>query len=800
MKHIMIRMTGSLGFKLGANILLLVSLTGLAIIVGLNAFSRVGAEMRELAETDVPLLDQHSEIVAASTELRSETFGIVLARNTSDLETAAKRTQETLNGLNGQIAGLTGPARAPLEEALIEVAAQVPDLVTLRTQEFALAGELDTYLADLGALTMRAQANLTGESGLSYAGAIAAVEQRAARRPTPFAPPQLAAPSGDTATRHIDRMQQTTILSEALSDIYIHGVEAVRAVDEAALAEAEVNLGDALAKIARITFDGDAALREALAALPRFVDAETGLVARRRAQLDLRAEAAMQAAWVVSGVTEIAQSAHDLADETLLLVHEEADLLNADMQRDEAVMRTLAWAAAVLALGSAAAIWLVVMRPLGRIVDVTGQLADGHMGATDALRSYGGELGELVSALRIFDKNIADKRLLEEEEARAREERDAAARREAEATRQREQREREQEAALAERERARAAEEAQREQARRAAADEERRERAAAQNAVVSALAQALRRLADGDLSVQIENRFEDSYEQLRVDFNAAARTLGTALGEIRTIAGTIFDSSSSVSRAAEDLSRRTEHTAATLEESAAALQELTAAVRSATSGAEEADRIVIDARKSAEASDAVVRDAIQAMGGISESSNSISRIVDVIDDIAFQTNLLALNAGVEAARAGEAGRGFAVVASEVRALSQRSSEAAGEIGALISESALQVGKGVDLVNQVGTALSGIVTSIVKISSNVSEIAASSRDQASGIGEINVAVSQLDQVTQQNASMVEETTAASVDLTREVESLTAILAQFTLAETPLEAQSDIDLTPAEDAA
>ena len=239
MKHIMIRMTGSLGFKLGANILLLVSLTGLAIIVGLNAFSRVGAEMRELAETDVPLLDQHSEIVAASTELRSETFGIVLARNSSDLETAAKRTQETLNGLDGLIAGLTGPARAPLEEALIEVAAQVPDLVTLRTQEFALASELDTYLADLGALTMRAQANLTGESGLSYAGAIAAVEQRAARRPTPFAPPQLAAPSGDTATRHIDRMQQTTILSEALSDIYIHGVEAVRAVDEAALAEAE---------------------------------------------------------------------------------------------------------------------------------------------------------------------------------------------------------------------------------------------------------------------------------------------------------------------------------------------------------------------------------------------------------------------------------------------------------------------------------------------------------------------------------------------------------------------------------
>jgi methyl-accepting chemotaxis protein len=232
------------------------------------------------------------------------------------------------------------------------------------------------------------------------------------------------------------------------------------------------------------------------------------------------------------------------------------------------------------------------------------------------------------------------------------------------------------------------------------------------------------------------------------------------------------------ISNAAEDLSRRTEKQAATLEQTAAALDQLTSSVTSATEGATEAERVVREARVSAEASGEIVQQAVAAMGEIEESSQKISRIISVIDDIAFQTNLLALNAGVEAARAGEAGRGFAVVASEVRALAQRSSEAAREIDALISASSGHVRRGVDLVGETGRALTGILGSVIDVAARVSQVAASSREQASGLAEINVAVNQLDQVTQQNAAMFEQTTAASHALNRGAQSLTATTSMF----------------------
>ena len=182
----------------------------------------------------------------------------------------------------------------------------------------------------------------------------------------------------------------------------------------------------------------------------------------------------------------------------------------------------------------------------------------------------------------------------------------------------------------------------------------------------------------------------------------------------------------------------------------------------------------------SAERSGAVVDHAVRAMGAIEKSAQQVSQIIGVIDEIAFQTNLLALNAGVEAARAGDAGRGFAVVASEVRALAQRSAEAAKEIKTLISASGQQVNEGAGLVNEAGAALSTIVNQVTEINAVVSDIAASTARQAAALQDVNSAVNQMDEVTQQNAAMVEETSAASRSLAQETVGLAGLIGRFQL--------------------
>ncbi len=308
--------------------------------------------------------------------------------------------------------------------------------------------------------------------------------------------------------------------------------------------------------------------------------------------------------------------------------------------------------------------------------------------------------------------------------------------------------------------------------------EEQRQTMQAAQAKVVEALRNGLEQLAEGNLTVSLNEAFPADYEQVRNDFNQAVDGLLSAMRGVIENADLIQGEAAEISSAADDLSTRTERQAATLEETAAAIDELTSSVQSAAEGAAHANDLVESARKNAEASGEVVREAIDAMSAIESSSQQIGKITSVIDDIAFQTNLLALNAGVEAARAGDAGRGFAVVASEVRALAQRSSDAAREINGLISASGAQVKRGVDLVDQAGDALKGIVESVMEISRNVSEIAVSSREQSSGLVEINAAMNQLDQVTQQNAAMFEETTAASHALTREAETLTRTMGRF----------------------
>jgi methyl-accepting chemotaxis protein len=302
------------------------------------------------------------------------------------------------------------------------------------------------------------------------------------------------------------------------------------------------------------------------------------------------------------------------------------------------------------------------------------------------------------------------------------------------------------------------------------------------QSEIVNETAAGLSALAAGDLAHRITGDFPGDYARLKNDFNAAMEKLEDAMGVIGANASAMHSGAGEISQAADDLSRRTEQQAATLEETAAALDQITATVKRTAEGAERAGTVVAEAKSAAEQSGLVVGRAVAAMGEIERSSDQITQIIGVIDEIAFQTNLLALNAGVEAARAGDAGRGFAVVASEVRALAQRSAQAAKEIKGLIAASSGQVKNGVGLVGETGEALTAIVERVAEINGLMAEITASAKEQATALTEVNTAVNQMDQTTQQNAAMVEQSTAASHNLSQEAEELATLVGKFHVSE------------------
>ncbi|MGH1368204.1 MAG: methyl-accepting chemotaxis protein [Maritimibacter sp.] len=293
---------------------------------------------------------------------------------------------------------------------------------------------------------------------------------------------------------------------------------------------------------------------------------------------------------------------------------------------------------------------------------------------------------------------------------------------------------------------------------------------------------EAMTRLSTGDLAVRISTPVPDQFESLKGAFNTSLTELSQVIGGISVRADTILNEVAQIAGATLDLSQRTEHQASTLEETATALDEMAASIRNAADGTSEAAKTSEQAQDSTTNGMDTVKQAIAAMEEISESSSQVSRITDVIDDIAFQTNLLALNAGVEAARAGESGRGFAVVASEVRQLAQRSSDAAGEIASLIRNTSNKIDAGVTLVTDSGGALERIAGFVSQIREQLATLSSAAREQSIGLDEITSAMNQLDQVTQQNAAMFEETSAANQTLEAEANALTASTRSFSISQ------------------
>ncbi|WP_068076422.1 methyl-accepting chemotaxis protein [Novosphingobium lentum] len=311
-----------------------------------------------------------------------------------------------------------------------------------------------------------------------------------------------------------------------------------------------------------------------------------------------------------------------------------------------------------------------------------------------------------------------------------------------------------------------------------ALAIEERARRDAEQHNVIKALGGRLKALADGGLSQTIEQAFPAGYEALREHFNSATGDLNQTIRAVITSAEQMNCGASEIRSASDDLARRTENQAASLEKTLTALEKVSTGIRDTAERATNVNQSIAVTHGEALAGGAVVARAVEAMNQIEQSAGEIGQITSIIDSISFQTNLLALNAGVEAARAGDAGKGFAVVANEVRALAQRSADAAQTIRTLITTSGQQVSEGVALVGETGKVLNGIVEQVTGIGDSIALIASGADDQAQELRRVNGAMGDIDQLTQQNAAMAEQSSAATRNLSHEATLLASLVARF----------------------
>ena len=374
-----------------------------------------------------------------------------------------------------------------------------------------------------------------------------------------------------------------------------------------------------------------------------------------------------------------------------------------------------------------------VSLPIRRITQTMTALADGDLTAEIPSRSRNDEIGRMAAAVQVFKENaVKVDRMTKDLESREKEAQDQV-------------------------------------------------ERNSSSVAKFSAVFDAMAR---GDLKLRMNGEFDQSFSTLSTSANTMADKLAEIVAQANTSSTNISASVEQVASGSKHLSDRTENQASTLEETSASMEQLTATVKQNAESAQQANKLASEAREVAVKGGNIVTDTVEAMKQIDASSQKISDIMGIIDDIAFQTNLLALNAAVEAARAGDAGKGFAVVATEVRSLAQRSADSSKEIQGLIAASGAHVRSGVELVNRTGAALEEILDSVRNTADIVAEIAAASGEQTQGLEEVNAAVTEMDHMTQRNAAMVQEFASAATSMQDEVGQLTQLMNFFDTGMTP----------------
>lgn len=286
--------------------------------------------------------------------------------------------------------------------------------------------------------------------------------------------------------------------------------------------------------------------------------------------------------------------------------------------------------------------------------------------------------------------------------------------------------------------------------------------------------------IADGNLDVNIDIDTKDEIGDLAKALNAMTDNMNDVMSNINSASEQVASGSRQVSDSSMALSQGATEQASSIEELTASIEEIAAQTRQNASNADKAKEMATSAHKYAQQGNSQMSDMLKAMAEINDSSNNISKIIKVIDDIAFQTNILALNAAVEAARAGQHGKGFAVVAEEVRNLAARSANAAKETTAMIEGSIHKVEGGTKIANETAEALNKIVDGVSQATQLVGEIASASGEQSLGVEQINQGISQISDVVQTTSATAEETAAASEELSGQADMLKSQVSTFKL--------------------